>query len=650
MSEQTLTSLAILTVNWDRGHDLIESFVPIVAECIRKDGDQPVGLIDLQQAVEADAGIKIPSGALHAILQRCARKGLVNREHKVYIPNRDKLEKTDYPSVQQETIRSYTSLLTKLRRFAKCRYNVKWSSKEADERLLAFLKEGSVPILAAATEGDPLPEGRGQSRKAKHVLSAFAGYLIENDPEGFAALEVVVKGYVLSGVLYYPDLGKVETRFDDLEVCCDTPFLLKTLGFAEQGLHVQALDLVELLKELGAKLRCFHHTREELVGVLESEAKNLRAGANGNRAFGYATSRRFRRDEIEEMIITVDVTLRKLGVEVVDTPPWTAAVDESALEEVLGEGVEYTRASQCQKDTMSLAAVARLRRTRRVESFENAKAIFVTTNLDLVRASSGFFGHIEGPGSIPVCFSVGTLTRLAWVKRPMSAPDLPKHMLIASSYASLNPSRTLWQRYLEALARRREKGELSDEEYQFLRSSREARQALMDKTLGEEGAFSAGTVDEVLAHAKRVIQAEAEEKTKEAEEELARNRQHLERIDKVHHARVDRQAKCLGKVTGYGVGGLIGIAVIVGLIATIPGIPLLSLEDIQLRVVIWVCVAVFVLITLYAIGVKEITLVEMRRRLSHWVQWQWADRGHAHLEALHRPPEADDDAPGSTVA
>jgi hypothetical protein len=37
VSEQALTSLAILTVNWDRGHDVIESFVPLVSECLSLD-------------------------------------------------------------------------------------------------------------------------------------------------------------------------------------------------------------------------------------------------------------------------------------------------------------------------------------------------------------------------------------------------------------------------------------------------------------------------------------------------------------------------------------------------------------------------------------------------------------------------------------
>lgn len=111
------------------------------------------------------------------------------------------------------------------------------------------------------------------------------------------------------------------------------------------------------------------------------------------------------------------------------------------------------------------------------------------------RASSGFFRDVQGRA---------------------------RHMVIASSYAALNPSHTLWREYLEEISRRRDQGEISDEEYHFLRSSREARQALMDETLGDEDAFSAGTLDEVLAHAKEQIQAEAKAETEaERAEKLA---------------------------------------------------------------------------------------------------------------------------------
>jgi hypothetical protein len=276
LSEQVLTSLAILTVNWDRGHDMIESFVPLVAECIRKDGDQPVSAVDLQTRVNADFGLKIPLGALQVIVGRCQRKGYVRRKHGAYYPIEKNLAKLDFAPNRAEALRQHACLLDKLRAFAKERYDLDWSEEDSDAALLGYLQESSVPVLLAATEGDPLPRTGKQSRRTRHVMSAFAGHLDESDPEGFACLETVVKGHVLSGVLFYPDVGQVESKFEDLDVYCDTPFLLPAIGYAEEGRHLQCVELIELLAELGANIRCFHHTEEEVAGVLEAEAARLR--------------------------------------------------------------------------------------------------------------------------------------------------------------------------------------------------------------------------------------------------------------------------------------------------------------------------------------------------------------------------------------
>ena len=185
------------------------------------------------------------------------------------------------------------------------------------------------------------------------------------------------------------------------------------------------------------------------------------------------------------------------------------------------------------------------------------------------------------------------MTRLALIKKPMAAPDLPRHMVIASSYAALNPSQTLWREYLEEISRRRDKGEITGEEYHFLRSSREARQALMDETLGNEEAFSAGTLDEVLTHAKEQIQAEAKAETeaeragKLAAQEGARaSRALAENIDRVHREKIDKHARAAGAIVGWGLGFLLGAAVIVGAIATIPGVPLLHVKTLTWRIIL----------------------------------------------------------------
>jgi DNA-binding NarL/FixJ family response regulator len=463
-SKQTVTSLAVLTVKWNHGQDVIDSFLPLIADCIRKDGKHPVSLVELQKAVEQEGGIKIPSGALQAILRRCAHEGLVRREHDVYYPQREKLDQLDYGPLRAEALRQHRALLDRLLAFAKKRYEIVWSEQEADAALLGWMQDASLPVLVAATDGDPLPFITRQSRKTKHVLNAFAWQLAERDREGFDCLETVVKGYVLSGVLFYPDLGRFQTHFEQLDVYCDTPFILRALGYSDEGQHVQCLDLVELLRELGANLKCFHHTREEVVGVLEWAAARLRPGAvNSDPAVDYAPAKTFRLTDIEEMILDIDDVLGTLDIEVVDTPAWTEQPDEVALEDEIKKQIDYARDRAREKDVKSLAAVARLRGLRRMEKFETARAIFVTSNISLARASSAFFRETEGRGSIPVCMPVELMTRLAWVKKPMAAPDLPKHMVMAASYAALNPPVPLWREYLAAIKERHERGELSDE-------------------------------------------------------------------------------------------------------------------------------------------------------------------------------------------
>jgi hypothetical protein len=215
-------------------------------------------------------------------------------------------------------------------------------------------------------------------------------------------------------------------------------------------------------------------------------------------------------------------------------------------------------------------------------------------------------------------------------------------MVIASSYAALNPSKALWREYLGEVDRRRDMGELTDDEYHFLRSSREARQALMDQTLGDEEAFSAGTFDEVVAHAKAQIQAEARAETEveraaklAAQDEARKNRKLANDIDRVHHDKVDRQAHIAGLVVGWCVAIILGLAVVIGVLATIPTVPLIEVTTTFWRIVIWACLAAFVVISIYTAVVKHISVLAIQRLIADNIERQWRGRGYRRLDALH---------------
>jgi hypothetical protein len=79
MSDRTITSLAILKVNWDHGRDYIENFVPFVAESLSPMPQQEVSLPELQAAIYENFGLHIPQGALKTVLRRAAKKGYLRR-------------------------------------------------------------------------------------------------------------------------------------------------------------------------------------------------------------------------------------------------------------------------------------------------------------------------------------------------------------------------------------------------------------------------------------------------------------------------------------------------------------------------------------------------------------------------------------------
>ena len=91
-----------------------------------------------------------------------------------------------------------------------------------------------------------------------------------------------------------------------------------------------------------------------------------------------------------------------------------------------------------------------------------------------------------------------SLANVAWLKAPMGAPSIPKTQLLAMSYAALEPSGALLDRYLKEVNRLEEKGVITERDHLLLRSSHLAYDELMHLTLGEDAALTTETVKETL--------------------------------------------------------------------------------------------------------------------------------------------------------
>lgn len=512
-------SLAVLKANWDElRRDYIENFVLFVAEVLRTAPQPEISLPEVQTAIADRFGLRIPQGALKTILHRCAKRGLIRQQNKIYIRNAQALDLLRFSLDQADALRKHGALIEKLVRFCNERYQVKWTPEDADAALLGYLEERSPGILAAAVDGSPISAPVATVQNAEFLVNAFIHYLSTSDPEGFAFLEVIVKGCMLANVLIFPELGKVQRLFEKVEVYFDTGFILGALGLEGQSRQDACRELLTLLYAQRARLLIFEHTRDEVVGVLDAAANNLRRGRKPAHMefFEYLAGKEYTPSDIELVIARLENSLRSLRITVKRKPDQTIelGLDETQLEAIIDTEIQYRSVRSKQYDVDSLTAIHRLRRGNTFPDIESCTAIFVSQNTNLIRGALKFFNKEYERTTVPLAIRDDTLTTMAWLKQPMAAPDLPRKMIVAGCFAAMKPPERLWKRYLEEINKLMSRGTISENDYALLRYSIEARRALMDFTLGSSEAFTEGTVAEVLAFAQNAIKAESAEALK----------------------------------------------------------------------------------------------------------------------------------------
>jgi hypothetical protein len=322
---------------------------------------------------------------------------------------------------------------------------------------------------------------------------------------------------MLANALFLTDTGEAARKFRNTEVYLDTPFLVDALGYSGKPRQTPCKELLELLYEAGAELRCFAHTLEEVRGILYSASSRLASGdlhARPGSCLEYFVSAGFEPSDVELLIVRLEADIEKLRIRVKSTPHYEErihVIDHAGLRDKLRSDVGYVIEETLSRDVESIAAIFRLRRGHQTVKLEHCTAVLVTTNYPLVRAVRDYFSEALPPSTVLPCVGDHTLTNILWLKKPQSAPALPLHRLIADCYATIQPDPRLWNRFLGEIEKLERESGIAPDDYYFLRYSIEAKAELMELTLGVESAFTQGTVKEILDRYQTRMKQEAED-------------------------------------------------------------------------------------------------------------------------------------------
>ena len=224
----------------------------------------------------------------------------------------------------------------------------------------------------------------------------------------------------------------------------------------------------------------------------------------------------------------IDDKMRGANINVRPTPKYTEdfQIDEAAFEHTLDDEISYYNPRAKEFDINSVRSIYVLRGNISPNTLEKSRAVFVTSNVGFARAAFLYGQQFKQTSEVSSVITDFSLANMAWLKAPMGAPALPKTEILAFSYAALQPTQSMLNKYLKEIEKLQNRGEISARDHQLLRSHPLALEELMHFTLGDEEALSEDKIIDTLEKITQDIKKEESEKL---------------RIEKSEHEKTQRQ-------------------------------------------------------------------------------------------------------------
>jgi len=557
MTSSVIISFAILKVNWEQPErrDYLDNFALVVAESIRQLPDDIVTLSDVQTQIQKAFGFVLPQNTIRTLLGRVSKYGYIELKSGAYTRNNRALEKLKFHDIQQDVLQAHEALIGELASFASSKYSSHWSTEDTETALLAYLQQNQVELLSDLLVRDPnrITNPPAVDQKDLYIVGKYVRHLQETQSPRLEYLETVIKGNLLANAIFMTDPSTYQRKFKNTVVIFDAPLVVYALGYAGEPRKWPVIELIDLLKRHGAQLQVFRHSLEEVIGILTACAERIRRKAfrdSYGPSIEYFIEKGYSETDVMMFIGNLEANLANLGIIVRDRPPYSEhehVIDEKAFLDYLQKTIGYAKDITRERDKDSISAIYRLRRGETFIAMEECQAVFVTANPDLAYCARRYEEFDYQIGTAPLGITDYELTNLVWLKDPAVAPNTPRKRLIAASFAATQPSEHLWSRYLATIDKLETDKKITSDQYFLLRHSIQAKSELMEQTLGDEKAFTEGTVAEVLAAVEERLQAD--QVTRANAEELAKQ-DTLLRLEQEGEARVNLEEKVRREAEG----------------------------------------------------------------------------------------------------
>lgn len=323
------------------------------------------------------------------------------------------------------------------------------------------------------------------------VTILCAGFILamyQTEPQLYdLILRIATGAMVAEAVLNLQSPGG-NASLKGLRIFLDGPFIMALLDLEEQNSTVYARTLCDQMRQQGALLQVFRHSVDEIQETVNSTLSAFKDGRGKGalaRRLGVKTYHQY----VMSVVQNLEDAIGRQEISIVAAPTsddsyaFFSGADETAMTEYLGY---YENHLARERDAASVAAVMRLRRSKRVNMgrVHQAQVVFVTSNIRVANRANGFTvsRQMRMDREVPPVFTDRQLASLLFVMFGGQGKELTQYQLLANCAKALEPNSDVIQnmhRFLSGL------DPIRAAQFRAVMTEDRASQHLVQLTLGE---------------------------------------------------------------------------------------------------------------------------------------------------------------------
>lgn len=519
MIDNTILGYAILDYFSEKGMDVLDTYIPLFCKAIVAENLEVVNRDSMKKILAARYGLNaITLGAIDSILKRMVAKDYLKRDHHELCINKAKAIDYVNENPEADVEKDFYYLVQKISRYAKDVFNENYSIEDTSESLIVFLdKHGSEFVFDKDNVVNKLTHQKAK-KQIGYVISTYILNAYEKNYDDIKILTKLAKGRILARVVTLSEFDSYIGKLDKVKVALDAPVIFNLLGLNGDSGYNLTLELLNILKNNGAKFIIFRNNYCEITNTLNNAIWRLRTHQweydKSSRVLKYAIRNRLNDYYIQTKLSQVDSLLDSWKIEIIDAPSYPEKYQEIDLDRLTniisrkysnnGEvELDENQKARIATDVDSISYIFRLRGNNPATNLKQCKAILVTNNVAISYASNdGKLSSIRH--NIPACVTDVFLSTILWTAYPGNNTDLNDKILLCECSSNMLLDDEIIKSYYKKVNKLNRQQRITKEQVLLLTSTNIAMELLERHTLNDPERFTDETPEEILREIEEV--------------------------------------------------------------------------------------------------------------------------------------------------